>query len=214
MKVIQNSKNLEKRVHRNNLAIIISSPSGAGKTTIARKLLSKVKNSYLSISCTTREPRKGEKHGVDYFFLSKSKFRILNKKKKFLESAKVYDNYYGTLWSEIKKSKKKIILLDVDWQGARSIRKVLKENCYSFFLLPPSLKILKKRLIQRHNDNKKIAYKRFSSAKKDIKHWPEYNFVYVNKNLNKCVNEIYKQIFNLIKVTENRSIIKNLVKKF
>ena len=199
-------------MYRNNLAIIISSPSGAGKTTIARKLLNKIKNSHLSISCTTRDPREGEKDSIDYYFLSKSDFISLDKKKKFLETAKVYGNFYGTLKSEINKTNK-IILLDVDWQGARSIRKVLKDNCYSFFLLPPSLKTLKKRLIQRHKDNKQTALKRFASAKKDIKHWSEYNFIFINKDLNKCVDEIYNQITNLINLKKKREAIRKHIKK-
>ena len=100
-----------------DLKIIISSPSGAGKTTITRNLLKKVKNSKLSVSCTTRKPRPGEKHGTDYFFMSKKKFLELKKKNKFLETAKVFNNYYGTLISEVvSKQKNKIILLDIDWQ--------------------------------------------------------------------------------------------------
>lgn len=201
-------------MYKNNLAIIISSPSGAGKTTIARKLLNIIKNSYLSISCTTREPRENEINGIDYFFINKTKFKLLKKKKKFLESAKVYGNYYGTLKSELKKSENNIILLDVDWQGSRSIKKILTENCYSFFLLPPNLKVLKKRLIQRHVSNKKIALQRFAQAKKDIKHWHEYDFIYVNSNLNKCVKEIFEQIKYLSKLSKNRNLIKKVINKF
>ena len=109
------------------ISIIISSPSGAGKTTITKKILKKIKRSYLSISCTTREPRIGEKHGSDYFFISKKKFQFLKNKNKFLEHAKVYDNFYGTLKSEVNKNlkNKKIVLFDVDWQGSRSIKKKL-----------------------------------------------------------------------------------------
>jgi len=180
----------------NGLSIIISSPSGAGKTSVTKKLLKKIKNSYLSISCTTRKPREGEKNGKDYFFISKKKFLNLKKNKKFLEHAKVYGNFYGTLNSQVKANLKKnnIVLFDVDWQGARSIKKKIKKNCYSFFLLPPSINILKKRLLLRHKNDPQVALKRFSSAKKDIMHWNEYDFVFVNDNLNECANSILKKI--------------------
>ncbi|MDB3873171.1 guanylate kinase, partial [Pelagibacteraceae bacterium] len=164
-----------------DLKIIISSPSGAGKTTITRNLLKKVKNSKLSVSCTTRKPRPGEKHGTDYFFVSKNKFLELKKKNKFLESAKVFNNYYGTLKSEvISKKKNKIIFLDIDWQGARIIRKKIKKNCHSFYLLPPNFKELKKRLFKRHQENIKIAEERILNAKNDMKYWSEYDEVFVN----------------------------------
>ena len=197
-----------------NLTIIISSPSGAGKTTVTRELLKKLKSSYLSISCTTREPRIGEKNKKDYFFVSKSHFLNLKRKNLFLETAKVFGNYYGTLKSQLKNKNKKIVLLDVDWQGARSIRKKINKNCYSFFLLPPSIKELKKRLIARHKDNKSIAIKRISYARKDIKYWTEYDYVFVNKKLNYCVKEIINQIKNIIENNSKNKKIKKLIKKF
>ncbi len=199
-------------VINNSLIIIISSPSGVGKTTIAKKLLKKIKHSYLSISCTTRNPRKKENNKIDYFFISKKKFFQFRKKNKFLETAKVHNNYYGTLKSEIRK-KNKIILLDIDWQGARNIRKKIKKNCYSFFLLPPSISTLKKRLLKRHFDNKILALSRLSSAKKDLKHWEEYDFVYVNNKLNRCVNEILKKIKDLIYENNKKLNFKKIVKK-
>ena len=199
-------------VINNSLIIIISSPSGVGKTTIAKKLLKKIKHSYLSISCTTRNPRKKENNKIDYFFISKKKFFQFRKKNKFLETAKVHNNYYGTLKSEIRK-KNKIILLDIDWQGARNIRKKIKKNCYSFFLLPPSISTLKKRLLKRHFDNKILALSRLSSAKKDLKHWEEYDFVYVNNKLNRCVNEILKKIKDLIYEDNKKINFKKIVKK-
>ena len=199
-------------VINNSLIIIISSPSGVGKTTIAKKLLKKIKHSYLSISCTTRNPRKKENNKIDYFFISKKKFFQFRKKNKFLETAKVHNNYYGTLKSEIRK-KNKIILLDIDWQGARNIRKKIKKNCYSFFLLPPSISTLKKRLLKRHFDNKILALSRLSSAKKDLKHWEEYDFVYVNNKLNRCVNEILKKIKDLIYENNKKLNFKKILKK-
>ena len=198
-----------------DLKIIISSPSGAGKTTITRNLLKKVKNSRLSVSCTTRKPRPGEKHGTDYFFVSKNKFLELKKKNKFLETAKVFNNYYGTLKSEIvSKQKNKIILLDIDWQGARIIRKKIKKDLHSFYLLPPNFKELKKRLIKRHKENIKIAEERISNAKNDMKHWSEYDEVFVNKNINRCSKEIIKKIDLIILNRKKKNFINNFVKKF
>jgi len=202
-------------VLNNSLIIIISSPSGVGKTTITKKLLKKIDKSYLSVSCTTRCPRKNEINKVDYFFITKEKFLRFKKEKKFLETAKVHNNYYGTLKSELRKKSKnnKAILLDIDWQGARNLRKKIKKNCYSFFLLPPSISILKKRLLKRHFDNKSLALSRLSSARKDLKYWEEYDYVYVNDRLNKCVNEISKKINDLIIQNNNRSKLRKIIKK-
>ena len=197
------------------LSIIISSPSGAGKTTITKKILKKIKNSYLSISCTTRKPRENEKNGIDYFFISKEKFTNFKKKKKFLEFAKVYENFYGTLNSEVLKSLKrnKIVLFDVDWQGARSIKKKISKNCYSFYLLPPSTKILKQRLLKRHLHEPHIALKRFSVAKKDITHWTEYDYVFINDNLEKCVRLILQKIKSLEEEKNRKDLVEKKIKQ-
>jgi len=199
----------------NGLSIIISSPSGAGKTTITKKILKKIKRSYLSISCTTRKPRDGEKNGVDYFFVSKKKFINLKKNNKFLEYAKVYDNFYGTLKSQVfkKMNDNSIVLFDVDWQGAKSIKKQINRNCYSFFLLPPSRKILKERLLKRHYNDPLNALKRFSSAKKDIAHWVEYDFVFINDNLNECLKAILKKIKILIEEKKRMLSVNKKIKK-
>jgi len=199
----------------NGLSIIISSPSGAGKTTITKKILKKVKKSYLSISCTTRKPRESEKNAVDYFFISKKKFINFKKKKKFLEYAKVYENFYGTLNSEVVKNlkKNKIVLFDVDWQGARSIKKKIFKNCYSFFLLPPSIKILKQRLLKRHSIDPHTALKRLSTAKKDIAHWTEYDYVFINDNLDKCVSSILKKIKFLEEEAKRKELVEKRINK-
>lgn len=193
--------------------VIISSPSGTGKTTVTKKLIKKIKNSSLSISCTTRPPRNKEVHGKDYFFLSKKKFLSLKKNNKFLESELVFDNYYGTLKSEVFGKKNKTVFLDVDWKGARTLRRKLDNLCFSIFLLPPSIGILKKRLLTRHPENQKIALRRFICAKKDIKHWTEYDFIVVNDNLNQCVNEIYRAIFKVKKDDFQKEKIKKAVNK-
>jgi len=179
------------------LLIIISSPSGAGKTTIAKKLILENLNIELSVSLTTRPPRNGEIDGVDYKFVNKDLFKKKIKKKLFLEYAKVFDNFYGTLKSEVisKLDKGKNILLDIDWQGARQVRKKFNNDALSIFILPPSLKELKQRLKKREN-NLSFVNERMSKAKKEIMHWHEYDYVVINKNLNKCIKVIKNIIFS------------------
>ena len=178
---------------KGGVLIVISSPSGAGKTTIAKKLVSKKLNIELSVSLTTRKPRSSEINKVDYYFVSKKFFQSKIKQNHFLEHAKVFDNFYGTSQKEItnKLSKGKNILLDIDWQGARQVRKKMPTDTVSIFILPPSLKVLKQRLMKRESS---LAFvnKRMSKAKKEIAHWNEYDYAVVNKDLKQCLKEIKK----------------------
>ena len=178
--------------------IVISSPSGAGKTTITKSLVSKKKNIELSVSLTTRSPRQNEIANKDYTFVNIKTFKKLVTKKSFLEHAMVFGNYYGTLKKKInnKIRKNKTIILDIDWQGARLIKKQLPKITTTIFILPPSLKELKKRLTKRES-NAKFINLRMSKAKKEITHWKEYDYVVVNDNLKKCISEI-KSILNLL----------------
>ena len=177
--------------------IIISSPSGAGKTTITKKLLSAKDNIELSVSLTTRKPRSNEVANKDYIFVNIKKFKSLVAKKSFIEHAKVFGNYYGTLKKNVKLKikKNKKVILDIDWQGARQIKKQLPKNTISIFILPPSLSELKKRLYKREINHKFINL-RMSKAKKEITHWKEYDYVVINKDLNKCVKQIKQIIFS------------------
>ena len=187
--------------------IVISSPSGAGKTTIAKKLTSKKSNIELSVSLTTRKPRVGEVNGVDYKFVSPNYFRQQIKQNAFLESAKVFDNFYGTLKQQItsKLNKGKNILLDIDWQGARQVKKKLPNDTVTIFILPPSLKELEQRLKKRERS---IAFvkKRMSKAKQEIMHWSEYDYAVVNKDLNKCLSKI-KNILQIDNSKPRRQVI-------
>ena len=187
--------------------IVISSPSGAGKTTIAKKLVSKKLNIELSVSLTTRKPRSNEINKVDYHFVSKKFFQTKIKQKHFLEHAKVFDNFYGTSQKEITKklSKGINILLDIDWQGARQVRKKMPTDTVSIFILPPSLKVLKQRLMKRESS---LAFvnKRMSKAKKEIAHWNEYDYAVVNKDLKQCLKEI-KKILDIQKHKSSRKTI-------
>ena len=182
-------------------AVIISSPSGVGKTTVTKAILKKIKHTKLSISWTTRSPRFKEKNKKDYIFTSKKKFFSNIKKNNFLEHAKVFGNYYGTPKKKIQKDfkKGKIVILDIDWQGSRKVKKILREKCVSIFLLPPSFSALKKRLINRHKNDLMVAKKRFSFAKEDIKHWIDYDYVLINDDLSKCIKFV-------IKIIEHKSL--------
>ena len=177
--------------------IIISSPSGAGKTTICNKIIKKNKKIELSISYTTRPIRKREINEVDYFFIKKKNFVDLKNKNYFIETAKVFDHLYGSPYKNIKKifDKKKHILFDIDWQGASKIRKKFtKEDIIDFFILPPSKNELKKRLLIRGREDHIEIKKRLSLAVKEISHFTEYKYVIVNDNIDKTVEDILKII--------------------
>ena len=193
---------------------ILSSPSGAGKTTLVKRI-SENKKFFVSISHTTRLPRPNEKNGKDYFFISKNNFKKLIKKQEFLEHAKVFQNYYGSSKKLVieKLKKGKNIIFDIDWQGTRQIRnKKLNYKLLTIFILPPSRNELLKRLIKRENKNMKTVKKRMKEFKKDLSKWNEYDYVVINDDLNICYNNIMKRINN-VKVSYDRKFIKDHVKK-
>ena len=176
--------------------IILSSPSGAGKTTLA-KLLSKIDNFEISISHTTRSPRPNEKPDEDYYFVSEEKFKRLIKNEEFLEFAKVFDNYYGTSRTPVinKLDNGKNVLFDIDWQGADQIKnKKLDYKLITFFILPPSKEVLFQRLSNRDMRDKLIADERMKQFSRDVLHWINYDYVVINDNLEKCYTKIKKLI--------------------
>ena len=179
------------------IIVILSSPSGAGKTTLVKKISSR--NRYnISISHTTRKPRVNEKDGKDYFFINNQKFKNLIKKKKFLEHAKVFKNYYGSLKETVINNLKKgeNVIFDIDWQGTKQIKnKKLNYKIITIFILPPSKKELFKRLLKRDKKDKKIASERMKQFKDDVMHWKDYDFTVINDKIEKC----YKQIISYIK---------------
>ena len=192
--------------------IILSSPSGAGKTTLVKKI-SKEKNYKISISHTTREPRANEIDGKDYFFVSKNKFEELIRENAFLEYANVFKNLYGStkkqVFAELKKGNN--VLFDIDWQGTNQIKnQTLNYDLLTFFILPPSRKVLHDRLISRGEKNKEVIEMRMQQFEKDIQQWKEYDFVVVNEDLEKCFNEIIGYIEN--KINYNKDIIENHIK--
>ena len=177
--------------------VIISSPSGAGKTTICNKIIKKNKKIKLSISYTTRPIRKNETNGSDYFFVNKKKFIQLKRKNFFIETANVFDYLYGSPFQNLKNifNDDNHILFDIDWQGAKKLRKkFLKQNIIDFFILPPSKTELKKRIIKRRRDNSSEIKKRLSLAVNEISHFSDYKYVIVNDNLDQTVLNILKII--------------------
>ena len=199
------------------IIVILSSPSGAGKTTLVKKISSR-ENYQISISHTTRKPRSTEKNGRDYFFIKNKEFKKLIQEKKFLEYAKVFKNYYGSLKEKVinKLKNGENVIFDIDWQGTRQIRnKKLKYKIITIFILPPSKEELFKRLLKREKKDKKIANERMKQFKDDVMHWKEYDFAVINDNIEKC----YKLITNFINLKKhkkstvlyNRKFIKNHV---
>ena len=194
---------------------ILSSPSGAGKTTLVKKI-SKHKNFLISISHTTRRPRPNEINGKDYYFTSKSKFLNLIKEKKFLEYAKVFDNFYGSSKKLIinKLNKGNNVIFDIDWQGTRKIKKKkLDYNLLTIFILPPSKEELIKRLIKREKKNIETVNKRMKEFKKDLSRWKEYDFVVINDDLTRCYKKIMKVIKSKKKISFDKKFISKHVKQ-
>ena len=188
---------------------ILSSPSGAGKTTLVKKI-SKNRNFSVSISHTTRSPRPNEKNTKDYYFVSKNNFKKLIKKGEFLEHARVFDNYYGSSKKKVTEKLKKgqNVIFDIDWQGTRQIRnKKLKYKLLTIFILPPSKKELFKRLLKREKKNMKTVKKRMKEFKRDLLKWREYDFVIINDDLKIC----YKEILNTMKSNKKVSFDKNFI---
>ena len=186
---------------KDGVMIILSSPSGAGKTTLV-KMLSILDNFEISISHTTRKPRPNETHNKDYFFVSEKEFERLIKNEEFLEYAKVFNNFYGTTRTPVidKLNKGKNVLFDIDWQGADQIKnKKLDYKLLTFFILPPSKEELFERLSSRDMKDKLIAEERMKQFERDVLHWINYDYVVINDDLKKC----FSKINNLIEAEIN-----------
>ena len=188
-------------LNNDGIMVILSSPSGVGKTTLV-KLLSKRKNFKISISHTTRKPRESEIPNKDYFFVDNTEFRRLIQNEEFPEYAKVFNHLYGTSRSPVISNlqKGKNVIFDIDWQGADQIRnKKLDYKLITFFILPPSKEILFERLSNRHLQDKLIVEERMEQFERDVLHWINYDYVVINDELNKC----YSKIINLINAEIN-----------
>ena len=199
---------------KDGIMVILSSPSGARKTTLV-KLLSKEKKYFVSISHTTRKPRSNEKNGKDYFFVSDEEFKRLIKNDEFLEYAKVFDNFYGSTRTPVIQNleKSKNVIFDIDWQGADQIKnKNLDYKLITFFLLPPSKKILFERLSNRDMKDKLIATERMKKFERDVLHWINYDYVIINDDLHECYKKIQKLIDAEIN-NDSKDYDKNFIRK-
>ena len=183
-------------VEKKGMMFVLSSPSGAGKTTLAKKLKENNNNFVISISHTTRKPRPNEINGKDYYFVSKEKFEKLVKEKNFFEHANIFDNSYGTLKKPVLEllSQGKDVLFDIDWQGTNQLKKTSNLSLVTIFVLPPNLKVLKERLLNRHGGQENLVEERMKKFNEEVSHWNEYDYVVINDDLDKC----YEKITNII----------------
>ena len=205
-------------LNSDGIMIILSSPSGAGKTTLV-KLLSESRDFYTSISHTTRKPRNNEEEGKDYYFVNNDQFQNLIKKKEFLEYANVFSHLYGTTKTPVIKNleNSKNVVFDIDWQGTEQIKKKnLEYKLLTFFVLPPSKKVLFNRLSNRDMKDKLIVDERMKEFNKDILHWKNYDYVVINDDLQRCFNEICELIDSFIDESKNnydRKLIEKHISK-
>ena len=190
---------------KKGMMFVLSSPSGAGKTTLAKKIAENNKNFTISVSHTTRKPRPNEINGKDYKFVTLQEFNMLVKENRFFEHANIFENYYGTLKKPVLEllSLGRDVLFDIDWQGTQQLKKNQNLSLVTFFILPPNIKILKERLLNRHHGQEKLIEKRMNKFNEEISHWSEYNYILVNDDLETC----YKTILSII-LSEKKGISK------
>ena len=191
-----------------NIMVILSSPSGVGKTTLTKKIQQKYHTFKISVSLTTRPPRSNEVDGVDYYFVTKAEFKKMIKNNKFYEYAKIFENYYGTLKKEVDETiKKNDLIFDIDWQGTKQLSKFKNLKLIKIYLITNNKEELKKRLIKRNQNTFKEIDKRFNAFDEDIKHWNDYDYIIINKNLEVC----FRQIENIIQLHKKKNSIPPLI---
>ena len=205
-------------IEKKGMMFILSSPSGTGKTTLAKKLAKHNSNFSISISHTTRKPRPNEINGEDYYFVSRQEFEDLIKGNNFFEYANIFDNNYGTLKKPVLEllSNGKDVLFDIDWQGTKQLKKIKNLSLVAIFILPPSLKVLKERLLNRHGGQEKLVEKRMNKFNEEVSHWNEYNYIVINDDLNVCYNEISNIIMaekKGLSQKQNLSEVKNKIEE-
>ena len=183
-------------IDKKGMMFVLSSPSGVGKTTLAKKLAENNSQFAISISYTTRKPRPNEIDGKDYYFVTQEEFDALIKKNDFYEFANIFDNNYGTHKETVIKllSQGKDVLFDIDWQGTLQLKKIRDLNIVCIFILPPNINVLRDRLLNRHKGQEELIEKRMNKFNEEASHWSEYNYVFVNDDLDTC----YKKILNVI----------------
>ena len=202
-------------IEKKGMMFVLSSPSGAGKTTLTKKLAENNSQFTISISHTTRKPRPNEINGKDYYFVSKEEFNSLVKKNSFFEYANIFDNCYGSMKRPVLEllSQGKDALFDIDWQGTQQLKKIKGLSLVTFFILPPNIKVLKKRLLNRHQGQEKLVEKRMSEFSEEVSHWNEYNYVVVNDDLNNCYNKILNIIMSEKKGLNQKQNLNEISKK-
>ena len=194
-------------IRRRGLMLVLSSPSGAGKTTISRKILEQEENIHLSTSCTTRIPRAGEQEGTDYFFCNKESFQEMVENQDFLEHAFVFGNHYGTPRAPVMNSlaKGEDVLFDIDWQGTHQLREKAREDVVSIFVLPPSWAELERRLVKRALDDMEVIQRRMARANDEISHWAEYDYILINHDLDATVHRV-RSILDCERLKRDRQV--------
>ena len=205
-------------IEKKGMMFVLSSPSGAGKTTLTKKLAENNKNLKISISHTTRKPRPNEIEGKDYFFVSDTEFNKLIKEKKFYEYANIFENNYGTVKRKVEDliNIGNDVLFDIDWQGTQQLKEVEGLSLVTFFIIPPNIKVLKERLLNRHKGHEKLIEKRMYKFNEEMSHWAEYNYVLVNDDLETCYSKILSIIISEkegTKQVQDLAVIKNRIKK-
>jgi guanylate kinase len=194
-------------IQRRGLMLVLSSPSGAGKTTLSRQLLDNDKQIQLSVSCTTRQKRPGERDGVDYRFVDTATFRGMIERKEFLEYAEVFANYYGTPKAPVDEALAdgRDVLFDIDWQGTQQLRDKGRADLVTVFILPPSTRDLEKRLLTRAQDPKEIVAQRMAKAADEMSHWAEYDYVVVNSDIGTSLTSL-KAILTAERLKRERQV--------
>jgi guanylate kinase len=194
-------------IQRRGLMLVLSSPSGAGKTTLSRQLLDNDKQIQLSVSCTTRQKRPGERDGVDYRFVDTATFRGMIERKEFLEYAEVFANYYGTPRAPVDEALAagRDMLFDIDWQGTQQLRDKGRADLVTVFILPPSTRDLEKRLLTRAQDPKEVVAQRMAKAADEMSHWAEYDYVVVNSDIGTSLTNL-KAILTAERLKRERQV--------
>ncbi|MGB1361015.1 MAG: guanylate kinase [Alphaproteobacteria bacterium] len=195
------------QIKRQGILLVLSSPSGAGKSTISRRILSEDDNLSLSVSATTREPRDGEVDGKDYHFLTKDKFKQMIDNDEFVEHAEVFDNYYGTPKQAVIDAidDGKDVIFDVDWQGGQALFNKFPDNIVKIFILPPSIEELNKRLTTRAQDSQEVIASRMAKSALEISHWNEYDWVIINDDLEESIAKV-KSIIQSERLKKTRQV--------
>jgi len=194
-------------IQRRGLMLVLSSPSGAGKTTLSRQLLTNDSQIQLSVSCTTRARRPSEKDGVDYRFIDAATFRGMIDRGDFLEHARVFDHYYGTPRAPVVTALEsgRDVLFDIDWQGTQQLKEQGRDDLVTVFILPPSTRDLERRLITRAQDSAEDVAKRMSKAADEMSHWPEYDYAIINRDIATSLTEL-KSILTAERLKRERQL--------